>query len=204
MKKIILFTNMSSIRKHWENALKNNYTTIAIEDFKQLINYLIKNNNKDIVVLFDEMSVSDIHNALHQLKKYNFATVLLFNAVPEVHHASTLLNEGINGYENSFLDKENLFKMISVAEAGQNWLFADLTHYIINKYIKHNLEDESEIMSLLTEKEKDIAMMIADGLSNKEIAQAEKIALSTVKGHIRHIFEKVGVSDRISLALKLK
>jgi DNA-binding NarL/FixJ family response regulator len=46
--------------------------------------------------------------------------------------------------------------------------------------------------------------MVADGLSNKEIAQREKIAISTVKGHISHIFEKTGVSDRISLALKLQ
>lgn len=203
MKKIILFTNMSSIRKHWENALKNNYTTISIEDFKQLTSYLLENSD-DIIVLFDEMSVSDIYNALQQLQKYDFAKILLFNASPEVHHASTLLSEGINGYENSFLDKENLFKMISVAEAGQNWLFADLTHYIINKYIKHNSNSEPDLMSLLTEKEKDIALMVADGLSNKEIAKAEKIAISTVKGHISHIFEKVGVTDRISLALKLK
>ena len=46
--------------------------------------------------------------------------------------------------------------------------------------------------------------MIADGLSNKEIAQRGKIALSTVKGHIHHIFEKAGVSDRISLVLKFR
>jgi len=59
-------------------------------------------------------------------------------------------------------------------------------------------------MPRLTEKEKDIALMIAEGLSNKEIAQKEKIALSTVKGHVHHIFEKAGVSDRISLALKFK
>ena len=59
-------------------------------------------------------------------------------------------------------------------------------------------------MSLLTEKEKDITLMIADGLSNKEIAKEEKIALSTVKGHIQHIFEKAHVTDRISLALKFK
>ena len=59
-------------------------------------------------------------------------------------------------------------------------------------------------MPLLTPKEKEIALMIADGLSNKEIVQKEKIALSTVKGHIQKIFEKAGVSDRVSLALKFK
>jgi len=202
MKKIILFTNMSSIKKHWEDALKDSYKTIHIEKFSELIKYL--DTNIVNIILLDEMSISNIHEALVKLREYRFLKILLFNVSPEVHHASTLLSEGIKGYENSYLNKENLHRMITNIENGSNWLFADLTHYIINKYIKHNLDYEPEIMSLLTEKEKDIALMIADGLSNKEIAKREKIALSTVKGHIGHIFEKTGVSDRISLALKFR
>ena len=59
-------------------------------------------------------------------------------------------------------------------------------------------------MSNLTIKEKEIALMVADGLSNKDIAALKKNALSTVKGHIKNIFLKAGVTDRISLALKFK
>ena len=203
MKKIILFTNMSSIKQHWENALSESYATVHIDNFPSLIEYLDSNNDSKMI-LFDEMSISNIHEALLKLKEYCFLKILLFNVSPEVHHASTLLSEGIKGYENSFLNQDNLLKMISHIEEGSNWLFTDLTHYIINKYIKHNSNHEPELMSMLTEKEKDIALMIADGLSNKEIAKREKIALSTVKGHISHIFEKTGVSDRISLALKFR
>lgn len=203
MKKIVLFTNMTSIRKHWENALPDSYEPINMEEFSSLIEYIDKNSSP-ITILFDEMSCSDIHKSLKMLKEYSFATILLFNAIPEVHHASSLLGEGIRGYENSYLDKENLLKMISSVESGNNWLFSDLTHYIINKYIQGNHKSEPSFMSTLTEKEKDIALMISNGLSNKEISQREKIALSTVKGHIHHIFEKAGVTDRISLALKFK
>ena len=203
MNKIILFTNMSSIRKHWENALVNRYEPLHMEDFEQLISYFEKYRTP-IIVLFDEMSVSNIEKSLSELEGFSFVTILLFNAVPEVHHASTLLGKSIKGYENSYLDKENLIKMLESVENGNSWLFSDLTSYIINKYIQSNLENEPEFMLLLTEKEKDIALMIADGLSNKEIAEQEKIALSTVKGHISHIFEKAGVTDRISLALKFK
>ncbi|MCW8895092.1 LuxR C-terminal-related transcriptional regulator [Sulfurimonas sp.] len=203
MQKIILFTNMSSIRKHWENALTQTYQTVCIDDCNKLASYLNKHTTP-IIILFDEMSVADIHKSLQILKKYNFISVLLFNAAPEVHHASTLLGEGIRGYENSYIHKDNLLKMIESVNNGHNWLFSDLTHYIINKYIQKNAEDEPDFMPTLTEKEKSIALMVADGLSNKEIAKLERIALSTVKGHIRHIFEKANVTDRISLALKFK
>jgi DNA-binding NarL/FixJ family response regulator len=94
--------------------------------------------------------------------------------------------------------------MLSTVENGNNWLFPDLTYFIINKYIQNKKKDEPDFVSSLTEKEKSITFMVAEGLSNKEIAQREKIALSTVKSHIHNIFEKANVTDRISLALKFK
>ncbi|QHG91313.1 DNA-binding response regulator [Sulfurimonas sp. CVO] len=203
MKKIILFTTMSSILKHWENALKDSYDTISIDNFDQLREYLTKEKNR-VIVMLDEMSLLNIEETLLKLKEYPHAIILLFNAVPEVYHASTLLGSGIKGYENSYINKENLLKMLSTVENGNNWLFPDLTYFIINKYIQNKKKDEPDFVSSLTEKEKSITFMVAEGLSNKEIAQREKIALSTVKSHIHNIFEKANVTDRISLALKFK
>jgi DNA-binding NarL/FixJ family response regulator len=203
MKKIILFTTMSSILKHWENALKDSYDTVSIDNFDQLREYLTKDKNR-VIVMLDEMSVLNIEETLVKLKEYPHAIILLFNAVPEVYHASTLLGRGIKGYENSYINKENLLKMLSTVENGNNWLFPDLTYFIINKYIQNKKKDEPDFVSSLTEKEKSITFMVAEGLSNKEIAQREKIALSTVKSHIHNIFEKANVTDRISLALKFK
>jgi DNA-binding NarL/FixJ family response regulator len=194
---------MSSIKKHWQSALEDSYRTHCVEDFDELLE-CVKNHNDKMIVMVDEMSLHNIEDSLQKLKKYPQAVVSVFNAVPEVYHASTLLGSGIKGYENSYINKDNLLKMLSTIENGNNWLFADLTYFIINKYMQNKKRDEPEFMSLLTEKEKGIALMISDGLSNKKIAQKEKIALSTVKGHIHHIFEKAGVSDRISLALKFK
>ncbi len=203
MKSIILFTKTSAIKKHWNDALFNVYNRINIDNTQKLINHL-KINTKQTIIMIDEQSVSEIKELLQELKEMPYTEVLLFNALPEVHHASTMLGDNVKGYENAFLHKVNLLKMLKSVENGNRWLFADLTHYIINKFIQNSATKEPDFIPLLTEKEKDIAFMIADGLSNKEIAQAEKIALSTVKGHIHNIFEKAGVSDRVSLALKFK
>ena len=203
MKRVILFTNMSSVAKYWRDSIIEKYQPIPIDSFEKLIFYLEKNDPK-VTILFDEMSVSDILSALRILKKYRSLNLLLFNSVPEVYHASTLLNEGINGYENTFIAKKNLLKMIACTKNEKKWLFSDLVYFIINQFAHIDKEADLDFMEDLTEKEKEIALMIADGLSNKEIAQHMKIAISTVKGHIHHIFEKVDVSDRVSLALKFK
>ncbi len=203
MKKIILFTNMTSIKKHWQDALYGKYLTFSVDKCSLLEEYLTSNSD-EIIIMLDELSTPNILESLKTLRAYPHAKVLLFNAVPEVHHASTLLKEGIKGYENSYIHKENLLTMLKGIEGGNRWLFSDLTHFIINQYIQTIDKSEPDFLQLLTQKEKDIAFMISDGLSNKEIAQQNKIALSTVKGHIGHIFEKAGVTDRISLALKFK
>ena len=203
MNKVILFTNKPSILKHWENALSGLYHRIHIDERKDLENYL-KTNTSPIIVMVDELSIANIEICLIKLEPFPQVRVLLFNSIPEVHHASLLIGGIVKGYENSFLDKANLIKMLRSVESGKRWLFPDLTHYIINKYIDDTSTKEPEFMPLLTAKEKEVALMVADGLTNKEIAQSEKIALSTVKGHIHKIFEKAGVSDRVSLALKFK
>ncbi len=183
--------------------MSGKYITVCLDDFEALILYL-QENEEDIIIMLDEMSVSDIFDSLQKLKSHLNATILIFHSLPEVYHAATLLKKGIKGYENSYIAKENLLKMLKGVEDGFRWLFTDLTHFVINHYIKITDKSEPEFMPKLTQKEKDIALMIADGLTNKEIAQKENIALSTVKGHLRHIFEKAGVSDRISLALKFR
>lgn len=203
MKKIILFTKMSSIKNHWNRYLPKRYEAVNIDDFLSLITYLDE-NNESVILMLDELSTSNILQALDTLNNYAFVTVLLFNSVPEVYHASRLLGRGIKGYENAYIADVNLDKMLNAVEDGNSWLFAALTNFIIEKYVSANTPKEPEFIHILTEKEREISLMIADGLSNKEIAQKQKSALSTVKGHIRHIFEKAGVSDRISLALKFK
>ena len=53
----------------------------------------------------------------------------------------------------------------------------------------------------LTRRERDIVRLVAEGLKNREIAQALSISPGTVKVHLMHIFEKAGVEDRLQLAL---
>ncbi len=203
MDKIVIFTNMSSIQKHWENALYGSYNYLYIDNQNKLLEY-VKINTSPVIIMLDELSINNIYDFMDILNSFPHIKIALFNSVPEVHHASTLLGGNLKGYENSFIHKINLLKMLESIKSNKNWLFADLTHYIINKYIQSNSQKEPECLKLLTNKEKEIALMVADGMSNKEIVQARKIALSTVKGHIHKIFEKVGVTDRISLALKFK
>jgi two-component system nitrate/nitrite response regulator NarL len=59
-------------------------------------------------------------------------------------------------------------------------------------------------LPLLTQRERDVATLVADGLSNKEIARALRISFATVKNHIHNILEKLRVGRRGEAAARLR
>jgi len=206
MKNIIIFTTSSAIEKHWKSALNGCYTSTVIKEFKTLVEHLQIVDEKTIV-LFDEQSVSNIETALDVLNVLNNVDIVIFHNVPDVEHAVNLIGKNVKGYENSFLHKANLLQMLESVEMEKNWFFLDLTQHIINSFINQHSNSIKKqgpaFVQDLTNKEQVILDDLAQGLSNKEIANKEKLALSTVKGHIGSIFQKAGVSDRVSLILLL-
>jgi DNA-binding NarL/FixJ family response regulator len=58
-------------------------------------------------------------------------------------------------------------------------------------------------LSAISKRERDIAALIAQGLSNKQIARRLSITLATVKDHVHHILSKTGLSNRAAIAAAL-
>ncbi len=55
----------------------------------------------------------------------------------------------------------------------------------------------------LTQREREVAMLVADGLRSREVAERLGIASQTVKSHLKTIFDKLGVRNRVELARRL-
>jgi len=95
---------------------------------------------------------------------------------------------------------ELLFKCIQCVHASQYWLghqtVSDLVDAIVLKPADHRPSKAT-----LTSRELDIVAAIVDGASNREIAQQFGLSPQTVKNHLSSIFDKLGVSNRLELAL---
>jgi DNA-binding NarL/FixJ family response regulator len=66
--------------------------------------------------------------------------------------------------------------------------------------INRRADNRTERLSLLTGRERQIMNLVSEGLSNKEIARKVKLTDGTIKVHLHHVFEKLGISNRTSLA----
>ena len=69
------------------------------------------------------------------------------------------------------------------------------TNGVTANFVTNSLSDT------LTPREREVALLVADGLRSREVAERLGIASQTVKSHLKTIFDKLGVSDRLELAL---
>ncbi len=106
-----------------------------------------------------------------------------------------LLTRGVFGILHPDADSKVLKKAVKAVFAGELWLDRKLIKDVL--YTMTHVDRKID----LTKKEKEIVALICHGYRNKEIAQKLSITEQTVKSHCNRIFKKVGVSDRLQLAL---
>jgi len=108
-----------------------------------------------------------------------------------------------SGYIRLFLDEsEPLVELLSVANA--QGIMPDYTHKLLTEFSAEQSDLSSEssrivdqpLIEPLSDREMEILQLVAEGLSNREISDRLYLALSTVKGHNRNIYGKLGVERR--------
>lgn len=93
-----------------------------------------------------------------------------------------------------------LVNAVRTVHEGGYWVDGNATARLMESLFCHKPESLSEPLSTLTAREDLICRMIADGLSNKEIAGRLCIAQQTVKNHVSSILRKSGLEDRLQIA----
>lgn len=117
---------------------------------------------------------------------------------PELTRA---LNAGARGVVLKDSAAEVLFTCINTVLAGQYWIVSDAVDDAPGSLRKLDSELRRRRAFGLTPREIEIVRLVVCGFTNKEIAEQLAIGENTVKSHLTHIFNKLGASSRIELAL---
>jgi two-component system nitrate/nitrite response regulator NarL len=95
-----------------------------------------------------------------------------------------------------------LGKCIQCVQAGQVWASSGELHFVLEALAQPAFASlRAHSGSLLTARELDVVRCVAEGLSNREIAQRLKLTEHTVKNYLFRIFDKLGVSSRVEVVL---
>ncbi len=97
-------------------------------------------------------------------------------------------------------DPGRLFAAIRTVAAGELAFSDEVAQSVLNAMVSEE-RTEAASMNRLSEREKQIAFLVARGLKNKAIAEELKISENTVKRHLQSIFNKTGARDRLELAV---
>lgn len=127
-------------------------------------------------------------------------TIILTDGVgrPHVTHALRLGAWGIIPKDSP---PESLFNSIHSVMAGHFWVGGDRAAEVGRSLRKLEAARRRTRAFGLTRRELDIVRAVIDGCTNKEIAERTSISQNTVKSHMVHIFNKMGASTRVELAL---
>lgn len=136
--------------------------------------------------------------------------VILFAAPEQCNEFVEAMKLGCAGILHKDVPIALIEKSILKVHAGEIWLDSNTTAAVMRKFANPGEADPvsgppngkaSRERARLSPREREIIILIAQGYKNKEIAEKLFITEQTVKNHLHNVFEKLGVSSRLELAL---
>ena len=153
----------------------------------------------DIVLMDITMPEMDGLEATRQLKsRYPHINVLVLTMHRSDEYFFEMLKAGASGYILKGAKTSELINAIHIVQQGEVFLYPSMTQKLVKGYLELvNWEDEDE--PSLSPREKEIFRLLAEGYSNKEIADELVISPSTVHSHRSNIMDKLGLNNRREL-----
>jgi DNA-binding NarL/FixJ family response regulator len=166
---------------------------------------LLENVDIDLILMDIRMPIMDGVEATKIIKdKYPKIKVLILTTFNEDKYIFEGLKNGADGYLLKDLSSEELVKAIETVYQGNMLLQPGIAKQMINSI--HKKDDttnkvNNDKFKELTKREYEIALLVGEGKSNKEISSKLFITEGTVKNHITKILDKLEIRDRTQLAV---
>lgn len=143
---------------------------------------------------------------LREVRRLSPATkIVVVSRAVSADEELEVLRRGAKGYSGP-VNTDVLYKMIDKVQEGEVWAGRKTIGALLEElYTAVDVSSRDSLLQSdlqrLTLRERQILRLLAEGDSNKEIANALNISVSTIKAHLTKIFRKLGQPDRVRLAL---
>lgn len=210
--RIILCVTDDTVANLWkDNLKKTRYNRKIVKNEEALMAYLSSQKDSKSLICVEDIWVgsnfNDIKDFIISLKGlYPSLPIMVLSRYPNFASGKAILALGVNGYGNTKMLPIHFNDAIECIDRGDVWIYPEFVQMMIKNISHVDAKDDinREKLEMLSPREKEIAELIYQGYSNKEIASEADITLRTVKAHSAAIYEKMGVKDRIALVLVLK
>jgi len=192
-------------------ALEEDFQVVAqAQDGREVLEVL-EEHEPDILLLDLKMPGLDGLATLQRLQaSKNKTKVIVLTASEDKNEFVQAMKFGTSGIVLKQTATELLIKSIRKVYAGEIWLDSYTTAAVMRQFASADEappappaapRSAERERSPLSQREREIVALVAQGFKNKEMAEKMFISEQTVKNHLHNIFDKLGVSDRLELAL---
>lgn len=204
---ILLASSSEDTLTRWKQGVGSSAHICCTGDFGSLRNDIARTKPLILLIDYDLRGLGDT-NGIADLAKLSPKTriVVLSGALSEETEWQ-LFKAGVRGCCQKEIDPKQLKNVIAAIRQGELWMRRTLTCRLLDELGIIALEKNqikqavSDLLANLTRREHEIATLVGNGESNKQIAQRLAITERTVKAHLTEIFRKLDVADRLRLAL---
>lgn len=162
---------------------------------------LVKEHVPDVLLLDLIMPGLDGVETTRRVKAISPRThVVVLTSYHEDEHVFPALKAGAISYILKDIRMEKLVEALNRAAQGEATLHPRVAARVLQNMRGDNT-DNLQVISDLTERELDVLRLIANGLSNNQIAEQLVISENTVKGHVSNILSKLHLADRTQVAV---
>ena len=189
-------------------SLEPDFNVVAQASNGEEVISLLNEHQPDILLLDLRMPGLDGLETLQRMQAARSKTkVIVLTASEDKSQFVQAMKFGTSGIVLKQTATDLLIKSIRKVHAGEIWLDSHTTAAVMKEF---SSADESGApapvtrereRSPLSQREREIVALVAQGFKNKEMAEKMFISEQTVKNHLHNIFDKLGVSDRLELAL---
>ncbi|MGW3960073.1 response regulator [Amycolatopsis sp. NPDC005003] len=157
----------------------------------------------DVVLLDIRMPDVDGLTVLRQLRGLtNPPVVAMLTTFDSDEYIATALRSGAAGFILKDTAPEQLAQLVRTLAAGGVVLSPKVTRTVVDGYLDSGAGSAAAAqVDQLSERERAVLVLIADGLSNADIAKRIHVSVGTVKDHVSAILTKLGVGSRVQAAL---
>lgn len=159
----------------------------------------------DIIVLDLDDGDGGTDSLSELLRRADGARVLILTSGRSLEMCMEAIRLGVRGLVLKSKPADHLIKAIEKVHAGEVWLdgsmMASLLGEMLHTKAPQKADPDAHKIASLTEREREVIALVAEGLKNKYVADRLFISETTVRHHLTSIFYKLAVSDRLELVI---
>lgn len=207
--KIVLIDDHKLFREGVKRILEfeQSFEVVAEGDDGLVASSLVKEHSPDVVLMDINMpTMNGVQATADLVRHFPNTNVIILSIHDDESYVTHALKTGAQGYLLKEMDSDSLIEAIKVVSDGGSYLHPKVTHNLVQEYRRLAQENVSNVaenaieyhkpLHLLTRRECEVLQLLADGKSNRAVAETLYISEKTVKNHVSNILQKMSVNDR--------